>query len=66
LLKNIAQNVAQSILTKILHNLLTVEKGSPKIWAASATLKKPTQSKQSPIGRKFAHSGHSGIINSPP
>jgi hypothetical protein len=37
---------------------LTVEKAAPKMWVISV-IKKTTQSKQLPIGQKFAQLGHS-------
>jgi hypothetical protein len=38
--------------------MYTLEKSSTKRWAASVDNLKAAQSKQSPIGRKFAKFGH--------
>jgi hypothetical protein len=42
---------------KLMHNLNRGKK-KPKMWAASVIFQIPAQSKQSPIGRQFAQSGH--------
>jgi hypothetical protein len=62
--KNIAQNVAQYIvLTKLMHYLSREnDVRSPKMSTNSAICKKTTQSKKSPIGRKFAQSGTDVMI----
>jgi hypothetical protein len=41
-----------------LHTYITIEKVTPKL---RALIKRMTQSKQSPIGRKIVHSGPSGF-----
>jgi hypothetical protein len=38
-------------------------KKSPKFWATSAIFKNTVQCKQSPIGRKFAQSGHPAPVS---
>jgi hypothetical protein len=63
--KKFAQNVAKYIFAKLLRMYVTftVAKSSPKMWGNFRNYRKTAQSKQSPIGLKFAQSGHPGNID---
>jgi hypothetical protein len=54
--KKIAQNVAQHIFCQSYYAILT-KKSSP-IFCAASLIFKNAENEQSPIGRKFARSGH--------
>jgi hypothetical protein len=63
--KKIAQNVAQTLLPKLV-TALTVEKMAQQIWATSVIFKKCSKyvDIQSPNGQKIAQSGHTACVDS--
>jgi hypothetical protein len=59
--EKVAQNVAQPIFVTLNAYIFTLDKSSPNILAIFCDFCKSTQSKQSPVGPKFAQSGHPGL-----